>query len=167
LRQRREDIPLLAADFLGGAAERHHKRIEGFSPETIEILSRYDWPGNVRELRNEIDRAVALARDGDSIQPSHLTPALGELGAGSSPAGTVSTPELIATRAATRPAPAPEQVEGKEPGSGSLRKARAAFEARHITEALRQHQGNVSRTAQALGLSRAALQKKMKAYGLR
>jgi transcriptional regulator with PAS, ATPase and Fis domain len=66
-----------------------------------------------------------------------------------------------------RSAPTAEQLDEREAGSGSLREARAAFEARHITEALSRHQSNVSRTAQALGLSRAALQKKMKAYGLR
>jgi Nif-specific regulatory protein len=167
LRQRREDIPLLAADFLSTAAQRHHKRIEGFAPETIDLLSRYDWPGNVRELRNEIDRAVALAKDGDSVHPGHLTPALGELGGTPSPVSAGASSEVIRTATVPPTEAAPEPLEQVETGSGSLRKARAAFESRHITEALRQNQGNVSRTAQALGLSRAALQKKMKAYGLR
>ena len=62
LRERREDIALLAAYFLNAAVERYHRRIDGFDPETLEILTRYDWPGNVRELRNAIDRAVALAK---------------------------------------------------------------------------------------------------------
>ena len=76
LRQRREDIALLAAHFLNAAVERYHRRIDGFDPETLDILTRYDWPGNVRELRNEIDRAVALAKDGDLIRPNHLMPIL-------------------------------------------------------------------------------------------
>jgi len=168
LRQRREDIPLLAAHFLSSAAARHHKRIEGFAAETMEILTRYDWPGNVRELRNEIERAVALAQDGESIRLSYLTPALAELGR-----VQASLPELpppapgVNVAALTPSASTVEAMVQPEPGIESLRKARAAFEARHITEALGQHQGNVSRTAQALGLSRAALQKKMKAYRLR
>ncbi len=166
LRQRREDIPVLAAHFLSGAAERHHKRIEGFAPETMEILTRYDWPGNVRELRNEIERAVALARDGELIRPGYLTPALEGLSVAPVPVGPVPAP--VATQAGPPPsAETGELIEQRESGSESLRKARAAFEARHITEALRLHQSNVSRTAQALGVSRAALQKKMKAYGLR
>jgi Nif-specific regulatory protein len=165
LRQRREDVALLAAHFLNAAAERHRKRIQGFEPETLEILSCYDWPGNVRELRNEIERAVALARDGDLIKPAHLTAALGELAtrgaAAPAPAPAPAKPE------AARPAAGAESVEQPKSVAESLRTARAAFETRHIAEALRQHQSNVSRTAQALGLSRAALQKKMKAYGLR
>ncbi|HKD69669.1 MAG TPA: sigma-54-dependent Fis family transcriptional regulator [Candidatus Binataceae bacterium] len=166
LRQRREDITPLAMHFLGAAAERHHKRIEGFAPETIEILTRYDWPGNVRELRNEIERAVAIAREGDAISPNQLTLALGELfAAQSAPPAAPSQP--TAARPAIQPPPDPERIESAKRASEPLRKARAAFEARHIAEALLQHQSNVSRTAQALGLSRAALQKKMKAYGLR
>ncbi len=160
LRERREDIALLATHFLDLAAQRHRKRIQGFMPHTIEALTRYDWPGNVRELRNEIDRAVALARDGESIAPGHLTAAVAV--GRREPSGTLQASPVNASRIA-RPA-------GDKGGDGAaepLRKARAAFEARHILEALRQHDSNVSRTAQALGLSRAALQKKMKVYGLR
>jgi Nif-specific regulatory protein len=166
LRQRREDIALLAAHFLSAAADRHTKRIEGFAPETMDLLARYDWPGNVRELRNEIERAVALARDGDLIKPSHLTPALEQLGGGSTSAVELQASATMTTRVSQLESP-PKPVAAAEAGPESLRKARAAFEARHILDALRQHQSNVSRTAQALGLSRAALQKKMKAYGLR
>src|SRR5262249_2367580 len=62
LRERREDIPLLAARFLSAAGERHGKSIPGLDPAVIEALVRFDWPGNVRELVNEVERAVALAR---------------------------------------------------------------------------------------------------------
>jgi transcriptional regulator with GAF, ATPase, and Fis domain len=74
LRTRREDIPLLADRFLVEAVESHKKRIPGISPAALEGLVRFDWPGNVRELRNEIDRAVALARDGESLDTAHLSP---------------------------------------------------------------------------------------------
>jgi transcriptional regulator with PAS, ATPase and Fis domain len=167
LRQRREDIAVLAVHFLNAAAERHRKRIEGFAPETIEVLSLYDWPGNVRELRNEIDRAVALAREGDLIRPDQLTSALEALSGSPPPALAVSGPAGGQTDAQIGSAPIAQRATPSVSGSESLRHARAAFEARHITAALREHQGNVSRTAQALGLSRAALQKKMKAYSLR
>ncbi len=163
LRQRREDIVLLANHFLNLAMERNHRRIDGFDPEVLDILTRSDWPGNVRELRNEIERAVALAREGDMIRPSHLSAAMQELG-GSQTLGS-AVPQTTAeplTRAA-----AVEHQEQPEVGAGSLREARAAFEKRHIAEKLILNHANVSRTAQALGLSRAALQKKMKIYGLR
>jgi transcriptional regulator with GAF, ATPase, and Fis domain len=163
LRDRRDDIPLLATHFLHNAAQRHNKRIDAFAPETIALFCAYDWPGNVRELRNEIERAVALARDGELIGPPHLTPALAAFVPKSSVvsfSGAIADPGELLTPSAT----AEEQ---RKTNSESLRQARAAFEARHITEVLRQHQSNVSRTAQALGLSRAALQKKMKAYNLR
>src|SRR6185369_9493165 len=63
LRERREDIPLLADHFLAGAAERHRKWIRGIEPAALELLTRFDWPGNVRELSNELERAAALARN--------------------------------------------------------------------------------------------------------
>jgi transcriptional regulator with GAF, ATPase, and Fis domain len=166
LRERREDVPMLASHFLDTAAQRHNKNIGGFVPETLEILCGYGWPGNVRELRNEIERAVALARDGELIKPTHLTHTLEELSVKKpsicpAPFPNVAQGEVLTPLAADEARPA------EHPKSESLRKARAAFEARHIAEALRQNQSNVSRTAQALGLSRAALQKKMKAYHLR
>jgi two-component system response regulator HupR/HoxA len=142
LRERREDLPLLAGRFLAAAAERHRKVIPGFEPAALALLVRFDWPGNVRELQNEVERAVALARDGESIAPRHLSPKLGD-----------------------PPASAAAAVEEAE--AVPLRAARAAFEARHIATVLRRHGGNVTRAAEALGLSRFMLQRKMKEYGLR
>jgi Nif-specific regulatory protein len=148
LRARREDVALLAQRFVASAAEAHRKRIPGIEPAALERLVRFDWPGNVRELRNEIERAVALARDGEPIGPSHLSARLLEAG------------ETSADGAAYGAALCGEE-------RGSLLRARSAFEARYIGEVLRQQGGNVSRTAKALGLSRVMLQRKMKAYGLR
>jgi transcriptional regulator with GAF, ATPase, and Fis domain len=163
LRQRREDIVLLANHFLNLAMEQNHRRIDGFDPEVLDILTRSDWPGNVRQLRNEIDRAVALARDGEMLRPSHFSAILQELGRPAAPAPAV--PE-ISVEPVTR-AVAVERQERRGSGAAPLREAKAAFEKGHIAEALTLHNGNVSRTAQALGLSRAALQKKMKIYELR
>jgi transcriptional regulator with PAS, ATPase and Fis domain len=148
LKERREDVPLLAQGFLAVAAERHKKRVPGIDPGALECLFRYEWPGNVRELRNEIERAVALAGDGESIETSHLSARLVE--SAGAPAGGGAYGAALSS------------VE-----RGSLLDARAAFEARYISEVLRQHGGNVSRTARALDLSRAMLQRKMKTYGLR
>ena len=176
LRERREDIPVLASWFLTAAAERQNKRIAGLDAATMELLTEYQWPGNVRELRNEIERAVALAKDNDFILPGQLTPGLSALSNGephapvrswSIPsAASVAVPSVtgshadIAEHSHLEVADQPHMVV-------TLREARAVFEARHIAEVLRQHQSNVSRSAQALGVSRAALQKKMKIYRLR
>jgi DNA-binding NtrC family response regulator len=63
LRERKEDIPLLAEHFLNKFASENRKEITGFSPDAIELLLDYDWPGNVRELENAVERAVILAQD--------------------------------------------------------------------------------------------------------
>ena len=71
LRQRREDIPLLARYFLQAQKSRHRKRILGFTAEAMEALVLHDWPGNVRELENAVERAMVLARS-DLITPPDL-----------------------------------------------------------------------------------------------
>jgi Nif-specific regulatory protein len=155
LRDRRDDIPLFVAHFLKDAARRHDREVAGVDAEALDLLHRAEWPGNVRQLRNEVERAVALARAGDTIGPRHLserhrtgtTRSMPETTNGSASADLDAEPDAVA-----------------EP---DLRKARAAFEARHIRAVLRQHEGNVSHAARALGLSRAMLQKKMKDYELR
>jgi len=159
LRDRREDIPLLAARFLEGAARRHHKRIPGFEPETIELLSNVEWPGNVRQLQNEVERAAALARDGETIAPRHLSR---ELAAGAG-ANAISREapgnDDRKTPVSPRLAPAAKTL--------PLEEARAAWESGYLAEVLARHNGNVSRAAIALGISRVTLQKKMKEYSLR
>ena len=169
LRDRCEDIPLLAARFLAIAAEQQRKRIAGLDPVVLELLTQYGWPGNVRELRNEIERAVALARASTIIGPEHLSTSLRVSRAarnGTSP--DPGQPQTAERAVATTPASELESQDAKvDGGKGPLRRARAAFEADFIAKALREHHGNVSRAAVALGLSRAALQKKMKEYALR
>ena len=167
LRERREDIPFLAARFLELASERHHKSLRGFDSSAVDLFSRADWTGNVRELQNEIERAVALATDGGTITADQLSPSL-------------RTFEVSGREAAgNRSAPGPN---GEDHGSGlpsqafsernprattSLQDARGAYEARYISQVLGEHGGNVSHAALALRVSRVALQKKMKRYGLR
>jgi Nif-specific regulatory protein len=145
LRDRPEDVPLLVKTFLVAAAERAGKRVAGIAPAVLDRLVAYAWPGNVRELQNEIERAVVLAPDGAVIGIEHLSSKVG---------------------GATAPAPAAAPT--TEPGtSRDLRDARAEFEVQFITKVLSEHGGNVTRAARALGISRVALQKKMKEYGLR
>jgi DNA-binding NtrC family response regulator len=75
LRERRSDIPLLAAELLERTARRHGRLVEGFTPDSLELLRAHSWPGNVRELGNAIERAVVMARE-RWIRPEHLRPAL-------------------------------------------------------------------------------------------
>jgi Nif-specific regulatory protein len=158
LRERREDIPLLAGRFLTAAAARHNKRVSGIDPAVMALLVQFDWPGNVRELQNEIERAVALASEGTVVCREHLSPKLGEAHAFPSPSATAGTDGDVAAK----PSHAPISV-----SVSPLREARTEFEVRYIAEALRQNDRNVSRTARVLGLSRVMLQRKMKEYGLR
>jgi len=146
LQQRREDVPILAERFLTAAAERHRKRVAGIAPEALDRLTAYPWPGNVRELQNEIERAVALCPDRERIELSQISPKL--LGR---PAGLDPATILLGSLGAAEP----------------LRAARQEFEIQYVRSVLRAQEGNVSRAARVLGLSRVMLQKKIKAYGLR
>jgi Nif-specific regulatory protein len=144
LRERREDVPLLAERFLAVAAARAGKPVTGFVPAAMDVLLGFAWPGNVRELANEIERAVALTGAGEKIGPDQLSA------------------KLKAHGAAAPGAPA-----GASRTTSDLREARTAFEVDFIAKVLRESGGNVSQAARALGISRVALQKKMKEYGLR
>ena len=159
LRERQGDVGPIAARMVENIAKKYDKRIDGIAPEALSLLETYAWPGNVRELQNELERACALARSGDPIVPDQLSAKLtGAPGAAPPPpAARPSAPGAPSASAATHPA-----------GSlGSLREARAAFEADFIRRTLESEGGNITRAAKAMGLSRVALQKKMKDYSLR
>ena len=130
LRDRREDIPALAAHFLARYVARYKRLIEGFEPLALQHLLNYPWPGNVRELDHTMERAVLMARNKRIEQAD-----LGLQGARST---TQSLDDLSL-----------EQVE-----SILIRKA------------LARSQGNVSHAADALGLSRGALYRRIEKYGL-
>jgi Nif-specific regulatory protein len=153
LRDRREDIPLLADRFLVAAAERHRKRVPGIDVGAMDRLAAFSWHGNVRELQNEIERAVALAREGEVLGPGQLSAKLHQDAAGDD--GPPVAPAVARTGAAVAVDDRP------------LRAARAAFERRYVAAALARHDGNVSQAAKALGVSRVALHRKMKAFGIR
>ena len=149
LRERREDIPLLAERFAERSAARQGKTIHGIDATAMTRLRSFDWPGNVRELRNEMERAVALAADGGVIEPIHLSEKL--------------VPE------SARVAPSEEgSLQGGEEGEITpLSIAREGFETAHVKRVLELHRGNVSRAARALGISRVMLHRKIKKHGLR
>jgi Nif-specific regulatory protein len=161
LRARSTDVAVIAVRMLEKTATRYRKRVAVIETDAVALLTAYGWPGNVRELQNEIERATALARDGEAIGVEHLSARLREQG---KPAGLAQHDGALALDRA--------DGSGRLPASGGsverdLRGARAAWEATFLREALEASGGNVTRAAQALGLSRVALQKKMKEYGLR
>jgi DNA-binding NtrC family response regulator len=139
LRERREDIPLLAQAFLRELAKERGKEIEGFSDEALEVLDGHSWPGNVRELRNVVERAVLFCR-GPRVAAEQLPATLGR-GAGR-----------------TAPDPAREAV--------PLHKAVELAEIEAIRAALEVTRGRRNQAAELLGISRKTLWEKMKAHGI-
>ena len=130
LRERREDIPALAAHFLARYAARYRRAIQGLEPAALQAMLQYGWPGNVRELDHTIERAVLMAR-GERIEAA-------DLGLNAQRAGSQSMDDM------------------------SLE----AVEAILIRKALARANGNVSHAADALGLSRGALYRRIEKYGL-
>ena len=137
LRERREDIPLLADHFLAIFREKNRKPITAISGKALDLLVRYDWPGNVRELENVIERAVILARD-EVLVPADLPPQIrmfsGEAG----------------------------QDAFAIPTGMSLDEMERAL----IVKTLDETGGNRTRASEILGINRRTLQNKLKQYGL-
>jgi two-component system nitrogen regulation response regulator NtrX len=144
LRDRVEDIPLLARHFVEVLSAEHGRRPKPIAPAALEVLARLPWPGNVRELRNIIERLVIMV-SGERIEVSHLPASLLE----ALPGGVEALPD------------------GEIPGEPtSLSAARDGFERQFILRKYRECGGNMSRTAEALGVERSNLYRKMKAHGL-
>ena len=137
LRQRREDIPLLADFFLKQYAEKNRRPIEGFTPRATDLLMRYDWPGNVRELENIIERAVIMAR-GEMITPLEFPVDLQNL-----------DEDLKESRIDLTPGRSLKEVEKVM-----------------ILRTLEEVEGNRTHAARILGISRRTLQLKLKEYGI-
>lgn len=133
LRERPADIPMLAQYFLRQICEQENKSIQGFHPDAMTAIQRHSWPGNVRELQNVIERAVLLGR-GELIMVDDLGPSLRTMA----------------------PAPLPS------PGNGALKAALANPERQIILDVLEAHGWNRNATAEALGINRTTLYKKMK-----
>jgi two-component system nitrogen regulation response regulator NtrX len=142
LRERREDVPLLARHFVAEFSAEYGKRPREIGKEALELLMANPWPGNVRELRNIIERLVIMA-PGDRIEAHHLPASLG-----APPAAAAST------------------VADALPEFASLAAARDDFERRYIWKRYQECGGNMSKTAEALRVERSNLYRKMKAFGL-
>jgi len=137
IRERREDISLLADFFLKRYAEKNKRVLKGFTPRAMDLLMRYDWPGNVRELENVVERAVIMAR-GEMITPAEFPDILQEL-----------DPEVKATYVDLSPGRTLKDVEKDM-----------------IIRTLEETAGNRTHAAKILGISRRTLQLKLKEYGI-
>ena len=137
LRERREDIPLLADHFLRKFQTKTGKKIKGIDREALNILMAANFPGNVRELENEIERAVTIANSGQTITPELLS-------------GSMKNEQSLLLSFLHHP--------------GTLKDITESIEKFYIQEKLKQNKGNITHTARDLGLSRVGLQKKIQRY---
>ncbi len=137
LRERLADIPLLARHFLRGVCEESGRVVHDFSEDVLAVLQRYPWPGNVRELQNVVERAVLLGK-GSVVDVADLPPNVAQC----APMSTHTTP------------------------GQSLKNALSLPERQIIMDMLETHNWNRNETADALGINRTTLYKKMKRLGL-
>ncbi len=139
LRERLEDIPILADEFLEHFCYRSGSGKKKMSPDALELLKNYDWPGNVRELKNMVERLVILT-------PGKLITA-------------EDIPDSLKKKLRLYSQSPLFQVD-------SLKEARSYFEREFILRKLAENNGNISQTAEAIGIERSHLHKKIKAYGV-
>jgi DNA-binding NtrC family response regulator len=130
LRERREDIPALAAHFLKRYATRYRTAVNGFAAPALQVMMQYAWPGNVRELEHTLERAVLMCHT-EEIQVSDLGLNL-------------------------------QRPQGQNLEELSIEEVEGIL----VRKALQRFHGNVSQAAEALGLSRGALYRRMERYGL-
>ncbi len=135
LRDRRDDIPLLAEYFLEKYTGEMEKAVAGFAPSAMDLLVSYSWPGNVRQLEHEVERAVTFVEDGEAITPAFLSDELRTWGS----------------------------IVGSD-GRHGLVEAVEQIERQMIREALYRFNGNKSKVARNLGLSRRGLLNKIQRY---
>src|SRR5580698_821408 len=136
LRERTEDIPIIAAHFLAEFCEEYGRKPKGFTAPAMEVLLQYPWPGNVRELKNLVERLVIVCPS-EEIEPQHLPP------------------EVF--RGASKSPQKPYE---------SLQEARSAYEREFVLRKLEESRWNMTKAAQALGLERSHLYRKMRTLGI-
>jgi DNA-binding NtrC family response regulator len=144
LRDRREDIPLLASHFLEKHAGALRKDLSGLEADALRALTGYPWPGNVRELENAIERAVAVAK-GPKIELRDLPPDV----------------------KGTQEGAIPGEVLAKMPYREAVDLARDRVSRDYLTVLMREHDGNVTHAAQRAGMERESLHRLLKRYGIR
>jgi hydrogenase-4 transcriptional activator len=156
LRERRSEIPAVVNYYVNHYSAKFGRRDVTVTPQTLDLLMVFDWPGNVRQLTNEIQRVVARAEDGTIITPEHLSSELRRTSAHAVPSGQFGQAPGLAAAAAA----------GAISQGLTLADAMAELERRMIAEALRKHNGNISRAARELGLTRRGLYLKLGRHDL-
>jgi DNA-binding NtrC family response regulator len=156
LRGRREDVPMLAENFLQTYAKRYQLKCVEISADAMKRLVAYDWPGNVRELRNAIERGAVLA-DGKTIRPDDLPEEI------KSAPGTQKTADAFQR---SSPSPDADADVLLIPYQADFRETRREFERAYIERVLAETGGNVTRAAERVGMHRQSLQQKLKDLGL-
>lgn len=149
LRERREDIPMLAERFMRSGAERYSLPVRPLAQSTLKRLVEYNWPGNVRELKNAVERAVIVA-EGSELTANDL------------PDEITSGPE----RGSISTAAQSESGGIDVPFTADFREDRREFERRYISRCLEHTNGNVTRAAEILDMHRQSLQHKLRQLGL-
>jgi DNA-binding NtrC family response regulator len=144
LRDRREDIPLLATHFLEKHAGALRKELSGFEADALRALTGYPWPGNVRELENAVERAVAVAKSA-KIELRDLPPDV----------------------KGTQEGAIPGEVLAKMPYREAVDLARDRVSRDYLTVLMREHEGNVTHAAQRAGMERESLHRLLKRYAIR
>jgi DNA-binding NtrC family response regulator len=144
LRERREDIPTLAAHFLEKHARAFRRPVEGIEPDALRALTGYPWPGNVRELENALERAVAVAR--------------GRL---------VAAADLPAEVRGEQEGALPAEELAKLPFRDAVELARDRISRDYLVALLREFEGNVTQAAARAGVKRESLHRLLKQYGVR
>jgi DNA-binding NtrC family response regulator/tetratricopeptide (TPR) repeat protein len=144
LRERPEDIPLIASYYFEDMCRRHHRQLTGITPEAMDYLTRYSWPGNVRQLRSEIERIVVFAEDGQAVGAESLSADI--------------------LRAASATSPVRFQLDFSRPIN--YKELMLDIERQLLSEAMARHGGNVTRTAELLNLRRQTLDYKLRKFSL-
>jgi len=144
LRERMEDVSLLAQHFLEKHARAFRREVTGLEPDAIRVLTSYAWPGNVRELENAMERAVAVAK-GERLRAEDLPP------------------EIASAQTATPP---PEVLAGL-PYRDAVDQARDRVSREYLGQLMKEFGGNVTRAAERAGMERESLHRLLRRYGLR
>jgi Nif-specific regulatory protein len=139
LRERRDDIALIAGHFLKRYCEEIGKPVGGFSQQAMELMTAYNWPGNVRELQNEVQRLVIQCEPGAFATPELLSPRIRQVEG------------LIGRAGATK---------------GTLKEMMDSVEKFFLIESLRDHGNNKTNSAKSLGITREGLHKKLRQFGI-
>lgn len=142
LRERKEDITLLATHFLEYFCSKESREIKVLDPDALELIKNYSWPGNVRELKNLIER-LAIMTPGNTISPVHL-------------------PQSINSKSQS----ASKELSTTSLSADTFRGAKEEFEKEFLIQKLEENDWNVSRTAEAIEMERSNLHRKIKSYGI-